>query len=133
MSQSRIHLVDRSIGPAGSFSTSNPATGEPLAEYPVASARQVAEAVALARQAQLWWSQTPLIRRSAVLRRLAQLLIAEREALARVITAESGKPLLEAVLTDVMVAADAARFCADNVAAVFRPQSIPHDNPAMRF
>ena len=130
--ESRIHLVE-TAGSVGSFSTSNPATGEPLAEYPIFSARQVGEAVARARQAQLWWSQIPLVRRSAVLRRLAQLLIAERDALAQVITAESGKPLAEAVLSDVMVAADAARFCADNAAAALAPQSIPHDNPAMRF
>ncbi len=119
--ESRIHLVDKA-GSVGSFSTSNPASGEPLGEYPVFSARQVADAVALARQAQLWWSQTPLVRRGAVLRRLAQLLIAERDALARVINAESGKPLLEAVLTDVMIAADAARFCAENAAAALSPQ-----------
>ena len=131
--ESRIHLVDRAAGAGGSFSTSNPATGEPLAEYPVASAGQVAEAVALARQAQLWWSQTPIVRRSAVLRRLAQLLIAERDLLARVINAESGKPLLEAVLSDVMIAADGARFCAENAAAVLITQTIPHDNPAMRL
>ena len=130
--ESRIHLVEKS-GSVGSFSTFNPATGEPLGEYPVFSARHVAEAVAQARQAQLWWAQTPLVRRSAVLRRLAQLLIAERDALARVITAESGKPLAEAVLSDVMVAADAVRFCADNAAAALAPQPIPHDNPAMRF
>ncbi len=130
--ESRIHLVDKA-GSVGSFSTSNPASGEPLGEYPVFSARQVADAVALARQAQLWWSQTPLVRRGAVLRRLAQLLIAERDALARVINAESGKPLLEAVLSDVMIAADAARFCAENAAAVLSPQPIPHDNPAMRL
>jgi acyl-CoA reductase-like NAD-dependent aldehyde dehydrogenase len=130
--EGRIHLVEKE-GSVGSFSTSNPATGEPLAEYPVFSARQVGEAVARARQAQLWWSQTPLVRRGAVLRGLARLLIAERDALAKVITAESGKPLAEAVLSDVMVAADAARYCAENAAVVFAPQPIPHDNPAMRF
>jgi acyl-CoA reductase-like NAD-dependent aldehyde dehydrogenase len=130
--EGRIHLVGKS-GSVESFSTSNPATGQPLGEYPVASAQQVAEAVVLARRAQLWWSQTPLVRRAAVLRRLARLLIEEKESLARSITAESGKPLSEALLTDVMISADAALFCADNAAAVLRPQSVPHGNPAMRL
>ena len=99
----------------------------------MASAEEVSAAVARARQAQLWWSRLPLLRRSAVLRRLAQLLCAEKESLARVITSESGKPLQEALLNDVMVAADAALFCADNAAAVLRTQHIPHANPALRF
>ena len=71
------------------------------------------------------------LRRSAVLRRLAQLLCAEKESLARVITSESGKPLQEALLNEVMVAADAAVFCAENAASVLRTQSIPHSNPAL--
>jgi succinate-semialdehyde dehydrogenase/glutarate-semialdehyde dehydrogenase len=130
--ESGIHLVGNPI-PGDCFATANPATGQPLAEFPIASAAQVAEAVSRARQAQLWWSQTPLVRRSAVLRRVARLLSAEREALASVITAESGKPLQESLLSDVMVAADAAVFCAENAAAVLRTQSIPHANPALRL
>jgi acyl-CoA reductase-like NAD-dependent aldehyde dehydrogenase len=129
---SDIHLVSGTVA-GGTFATTNPATGQPLAEFPIASDAQVADAVARARQAQLWWSQTPLVRRSAVLRRVARLLSAEREALARVITAESGKPLQEALLSDVMVAADAAVFCAENAAAVLRTQSVPHANLALRL
>ncbi len=130
--ESGIHLVGQS-GPGNRFSTSNPATGEPISDYPVASAEEVVAAVDRARLAQLWWSRLPLLRRAAVLRRLANLLCNEKESLARVITAESGKPLQEALLNDVMVAADAALFCAENAAAVFRTQKIPHSNPALRL
>jgi acyl-CoA reductase-like NAD-dependent aldehyde dehydrogenase len=130
--ESGIHLVS-SPDSQERFATSNPATGEPLSNYPVASAEDVFAAVARARQAQLWWSRLPQVRRSAVLRRLAQLLCDRKESLARVITSESGKPLQEALLSDVMVAADAAVFCADNAAAVLRVQQIPHHNPALRF
>ena len=127
---SGIHLVSKS-GSEDRFGTYNPATGEPLSEYPIASSEEVSAAVARARQAQLWWSRMPQLRRSAVLRRLAQLLCAEKESLARVITSESGKPLQEALLNEVMVSADAAVFCADNAASVLRTQSIPHSNPAL--
>lgn len=127
-----IHLVGKP-GSRDRFSTFNPATGEPLSDYSSACAEEVTAAVARARQAQLWWSQLPLLRRCALLRRLAQLLCSERENLARVITSESGKPLQEALLNDVMVAADAALFCADNAASVLRPQHIPHGNPGLRF
>jgi len=130
--ESGIHLVNRPDSQER-FSTANPATGEPLSDYSVASAADVFAAVAQVRQAQLWWSRLPQIRRSAVLRRVAQLLNDRKDSLARVITSESGKPLQEALLSDVMVAADAAVFCADNAAVVMRSERIPHDNPALRF
>jgi len=129
---SGIHIVGKS-GYRDGFSTFNPATGETLANYQVASVDDVADAVARARLAQLWWSRLPLLRRAAVLRRVAKLLCDAREPLARTITSESGKPLQEALLNDVMVAADAAVFCAGNAASVLRPQHIPHSNPALRF
>jgi succinate-semialdehyde dehydrogenase/glutarate-semialdehyde dehydrogenase len=129
---SGIHLVGGTSS-RQRFSTSNPATGEPLLDYSVATAEDVSLAVAKARQAQLWWSRLPQLRHSAVLRRLAQLLCAEKESLARVITSESGKPLQEALLNDVMVSADAAVFCAENAAAVLRTQNVPHSNPVLRF
>jgi acyl-CoA reductase-like NAD-dependent aldehyde dehydrogenase len=129
---SGIHLVSKS-GSQDRFSTSNPATGQPLSEYPVASVEDVTAAVAGARQAHLWWSQLPQRRRSSVLRRVAQLLCAEKDSIAHVITAESGKPLQEALLTDVLVSADAAVFCADNAAAVLRTEDTPHGNIALRF
>jgi succinate-semialdehyde dehydrogenase/glutarate-semialdehyde dehydrogenase len=129
---SRIHLVDRP-GYNDRFSTFNPVTGKPLSDYLIAGDEEVSAAVAQARQAQLWWARLPQLRRSAVLRRLAQLLCAEKESLARVITSESGKPLQEALLNDVLVSADAAVFCADNAAAVLRTRQIPHSNPALRF
>jgi acyl-CoA reductase-like NAD-dependent aldehyde dehydrogenase len=130
--ESGIHLVGKS-GSHDGFSTFNPATGEELSQYPVAALEEVTAAVERARLAQFWWSQLPLLRRSALLRRLAQLLCDERESLARVITSESGKPMQEALLNDVMVAADAAVFCAENAAAVLRPQHIPHGNPGLLF
>ena len=62
---SGIHLVGKPGG-IDRFSTSNPATGEEIAEHPIASAEDVSAAVARARQAQLWWSQLPVRKRSAV-------------------------------------------------------------------
>jgi acyl-CoA reductase-like NAD-dependent aldehyde dehydrogenase len=127
-----IHIVSRSSF-QDRFSTFNPATGAPLSDYRIASAEEVSAIVDQARQAQLWWSKLPLVRRSSVLRRLAQLLCEEKESLASIISTESGKPLQEALLNDVMIAADAAVFCAENAAAVFRTQQIPNGNPALLF
>ncbi len=130
--ESGIHLVNKD-GSRDRFSTFNPATGTPISEYLVASSDHVSAVVASARQSQLWWSRMPIVRRAAVLRRIAKCLCAEKETLAQIITSESGKPRQEALLNDVLVAADAAIFCAENAAKIFRTEEIPHSNPALRF
>jgi len=130
--ESGIHLVGR-VDEPGHFSTLNPASGEQLGSYPIASPQDVGFAVARARQAQRWWAELPLVRRSAVLRRTARLICDEKEALARTITAESGKPLAESLVADVFIAINSANFSADNAAAVLRPQRIPHSNPTLRL
>jgi succinate-semialdehyde dehydrogenase/glutarate-semialdehyde dehydrogenase len=127
--ESGIHLVP--LSGEDRFATINPATGGILHEYPAAQARDVSLAVARARQAHQWWAALPQLRRSAVLRRVAAFLNDERDSLARVITSESGKPLQEALVSDVLVAADAALFCAAEAASVLRTQQVPHANPAL--
>jgi len=127
-----IHLVSNT-GSHERFSTFNPATGEPLGHYPLFSSTRVSAAVASAREGQAWWSRLPQRRRSAVLRRVAQLLCNERDSLAQIITSESGKPLQEALLHDVLVSADAAVFCADNAAAVLRREKfLTKSGPALQ-
>ena len=124
-----IHLVSRSSGER--FSTANPATGEFLREYPAATEREVALAIARARQAQQWWGALPQLSRGAVLRRLAALLLEEKDALARVVTSECGKPLQEALLSDVLVSAESALFYAEEAAHVLRTEAVGHGNPAL--
>ncbi|MDR3763484.1 MAG: aldehyde dehydrogenase family protein [Acidobacteriota bacterium] len=126
-----IHLVPRVMGER--FSTTNPATGELLVEYAAATEREVAAAIARARQAQRWWGALPQICRSAVLRRFAALLLEEKDALARQVTRECGKPLQEALLTDVLVSAESALFYAEEAAHVLRTGQVPHANPALRL
>ena len=48
------------------------------------------------------------------------------------ITRESGKPYVEALLTEVLVVLDAVRFCAENSYAFMRAEAVPHGNLAMK-
>ena len=83
-------------GAGGDFAVSNPATGEDLARVPAADAGVVDRAVAAARRAFPAWHDAGPYRRAALLRRLAGVVDARRDAIARVLTAEQGKPLDEA-------------------------------------
>ncbi len=74
----------------------NPATGAAARRVRLASADDVAAAVAAARAAQPAWGETPPIRRARVLNNFLALLNQHRDELAAMITAEHGKVFSDA-------------------------------------
>jgi acyl-CoA reductase-like NAD-dependent aldehyde dehydrogenase len=110
----------------------NPATGELLSEHSIASPEEVRAAVLRARAAQPAWNALGINRRIAIIRKFQKILLRDREALARKITAEAGKPLVESLLSEVLVALDAARFCAENAHRALRVEAVHHGNPLLR-
>lgn len=74
----------------------NPATEEPIAACPRASARQAEAAINAAHAAFKPWAATPIGERRALLLKLADAFHAEAGTLARLLTQEQGKPLPEA-------------------------------------
>ena len=110
----------------------NPATGETLRELPCASDAEVRAAVERARLAQPTWNELGVQKRVAILRKFQGLLYDRKSDVARLITREAGKPYVEALLTEVMVVLDAARFCIENAYGFLREQNLPHRNLAMK-
>jgi lactaldehyde dehydrogenase/glycolaldehyde dehydrogenase len=74
----------------------NPATEEIIAQVPNGTADDAERALEAARAAQPAWEALPPVERGTLLRRLAQLILENRERLARLVVAEQGKPLTEA-------------------------------------
>jgi len=74
----------------------SPATGEVLAQLPVATDADLAEALAAAERGFAVWRATDVDARGAILRKAAALLRERAEAIATVLTTEQGKPLAEA-------------------------------------
>jgi succinate-semialdehyde dehydrogenase/glutarate-semialdehyde dehydrogenase len=60
------------------------------------------------------------------------LLVERRDELARLITRESGKPLVESMLAEVNVALDSARFCAQQAYAFLRPELVKPGSMALK-
>jgi len=110
----------------------NPATGEVLHEWECASAEEVQAAVARARAAQTAWNGIEVEKRIEVLRRFQRAVHEKKSEIARLISREEGKPYVEALLTEVQVVLDAARFSADNAYAFQREEKVPHGNVAMK-
>src|SRR5208283_905098 len=113
--------------------TTNPATGEVLAELACASTSDVQSAVLRAKQAQPLWEATPVSERIAVLRRFQQLLRERRDEVASLICREAGKPVVEALVTEVLVVLDAAEFGIQNAHRFLREERLPHGNPVMKM
>jgi succinate-semialdehyde dehydrogenase/glutarate-semialdehyde dehydrogenase len=111
----------------------NPATGEILRELECAAEGEVEAAVARARSAQPAWAALGLRRRIAILREFQGKLYARKSEIAAAITREVGKPLVEALVTEVMVVLDAARFLIDNAWGILRDEPVPHGNLATKL
>jgi len=74
----------------------NPATGAQLGTVPDCGADETRAAIAAADAALPAWRARPAKERAALLRKLHDLLLANQDDLARLMTAEQGKPLTEA-------------------------------------
>src|SRR5579863_4063698 len=110
---------------ASRIASVNPATGEVLREFECASEAEVQAAVARAQAAQPAWAQLGLRRRIEILRDFQGRLHARKSEIAAAITREAGKPLVEALVTEVLVVLDAARFLIDNAWGLLRDEPVP--------
>jgi len=108
----------------------NPATGELVREVPEDGTAEVARTCAAARAAQPAWSDTPYERRAAVIRRFKELLLERREDLARLLTTEMGKPLVQA-RNEIKGTAYRLDFFVENVPRVQHEETV-HSKPGMQ-
>lgn len=74
----------------------NPATGEVIGHVPAMSAAETRQAIEAAQSAFAGWRAMLAKERAAILRRLNDLMLANADDLAAIMTAEQGKPLAEA-------------------------------------
>ena len=80
----------------------NPATGEALAELPLADAADLDRALETAQRGFHRWRDSTPHERAAVLQGAARLMLERQEDLARTATMEQGKPLAEARIEVLM-------------------------------
>ena len=85
------------VGAEDRFAVTDPASGEVVAEVARLGAGDARAAVEAAQAAFAGWSVTLPQDRAALLRRWYELIVAHREDLARIMVAEQGKPLSEAL------------------------------------
>lgn len=100
------------LATADSFDVINPATGRGFARAPLASRADLDIAVAAARRAFPGWARTPIDERGWALDTIADAIEAEKEPLARLLSAEQGKPVHGGAAGEIMGALSWARASA---------------------
>ena len=93
--ESRALIGGEWVASDKSFAVRNPATGAELARVPDLEAAATRRAIEAARDALPAWRKTTAKERAAILRRWHELMMANQEDLAAIMTAEQGKPLAE--------------------------------------
>lgn len=101
-----------STGSAGSMSVTSPATGEVIATLPMAGDKELSLAASSAEGGFQLWRNTAPAERCAIILRAAALIRERKDAIARTMTLEQGKPLRESLL-EVIRAAELIEWSAE--------------------
>jgi succinate-semialdehyde dehydrogenase/glutarate-semialdehyde dehydrogenase len=113
------------------FAVTNPANGETISEIASVGQAETARAIAAAKAALPAWRSKTAKERSAVLRKWYELIMANQEDLARLLSWEQGKPLAES-RGEIAYGASFIEWFAEEAKRVYG-DIIPHDKQGRRL
>ena len=90
------YINGRWVGSDKRIEVTNPATGMVIGSIPSLGQKETAEAIKGAEIAQKEWAKIPAKQRGQIMRRWFDLMMQHQDDLARIMTAEQGKPFAEA-------------------------------------
>ena len=103
---------------AATVAVTNPANGAVLGTVPMCGTAETERAIRAADVAQRIWRDVPAKERAAILRKLNDLMLANADDLALILTSEQGKPLAEAK-GEIVYAASFIEWFADEARRVY--------------
>ncbi len=107
----------------------DPYRGSVVGYAPVSTTRDLDDAFEAARKARKTMAAMPGYERAALLRRAAELVTQRTDAIARVMTLESGKAIRDSI-NEVQKAADTLRLCAEEAIRI-QGEHVPMDGSPM--
>lgn len=115
-----MYIGGRWVDAAGGerFTVTNPATGAAIATVPDAGPGDAEQAIAAAAEAFPAWAGLTALERSRFLRRVYDLIVAQADRLAAILTEEQGKPLAEA-RAEVLNGAEYVNWYAEEARRVY--------------
>src|SRR6476661_4187711 len=102
----------------------DPATGAEVGRVPALRRSEVEAAIELSRKAFASWKQTSFAERHRVVMRARDVILAEMESIAHLISAESGKPFGEAISMEIAPVLDLMQYFARKTERLLRPRRI---------
>ena len=111
------------------YTTINPYTGETLATFPDATDAAVDAAIGRAHDAFLAWRTTSFAERGRILQQAADLLRADADGYAKLLTLEMGKITAEAK-AEVELSAKILEYYVRHAETLLKPQKLPVLDPA---
>ncbi len=118
------HHILQAMSPCKVIRKYNPATLELVGEIEPNLPDEVPVLVEEVRRAQVLWASKPLDQRSRTLREVQSLLAERAEELAQLTSRETGKPIIEAMTTDVMNALSTGDFAVDRMEHLFQESRV---------
>ncbi len=102
----------------------DPATGEEVGRVLIDSAEDVRAAVERSREVFHKWKTTSFAERKAIVMRAREIILADIEGIAKLISAESGKPFGEAISMEIAPVLDLMQWIARGSEKMLRPKRI---------
>lgn len=109
----------------GELRSLNPATLEVVGSVRPTDPAELEEIVARAREAQARWAERSLDARRWLVLDTARVLLERMDELAALVTAETGKPLVESYTAELLVSVENARWAAAAAPRVLRVERAP--------
>ena len=116
----------------GSLETFNPATGARVGSVPTISPEQVQGVVDSVGEVQPFWAQLSLTERARYMKRTAQVILDRVDEITELITAEQGKPRIEAHTMEVLPTIDSLHWIADNGPKILADEQLPYPQLIMK-
>jgi acyl-CoA reductase-like NAD-dependent aldehyde dehydrogenase len=110
----------------------NPATGEVTSRVEATPIGALPDIFKRAHDAQPGWAARSVPERCQKLRALRDVIFEAREEIIDVASSESGKPRVEAIFAELLLALDTADFLARRAPSWLRPERVPHHNLALK-
>ena len=115
--QSKLYINGKWVDGVSTLPVTDPSNGEVIANVAVASDEQCAQAVQAAASAFKSWSKTAPRVRSEILRKAFEIMVAEADRLAQIISMENGKILSDA-MGETLYAAEFFRWFSEEAVRI---------------
>jgi succinate-semialdehyde dehydrogenase/glutarate-semialdehyde dehydrogenase len=102
----------------------DPATGHEIGRAQLSNPDDVKKAVERARAAQPPWANATFRERARIILQARKIMLDDRDAIARLVSSETGKPVAEALSMEIVPTLDAMHYFAHASKELLRPQKI---------